>query len=218
VSRSFDNVDFKLAEADFFLGKVRTSALNPFECNCYFSAFLSAARSVTFAVQAVMAKIEGFPEWYTKQQELLRTSATAQMFKELRNISMKTGQLPIQGGAYIGGKASIFLELPHGSSPFTRVDAAEAATEYMCRVVELVYRCYVDFGPAVDTEQHYSAENLARIGRTIDDVDEELFGVRGWTAGIPDAERLRLLRRSLPGCQVDDLFERYLGMSRPRPE
>jgi hypothetical protein len=217
VSRSFDNVDFKLAEADFFLEKVQSSSLELFECNFYFSAFLSAARSVTFALQAVMAEVNGFPNWYAQQQEVLRTSETAQNFKNLRNEALKTGDLPVTGGSFKRGKITLFLTLPDGRSSADQVDAVAAATDYMRRLVKLVFDCYVAFGPVIDPEQHYSAGNLERTGRTIDDVDEELFGIRGWTSGIPDAERLRLLRQSLPGCRIDHLFERYLGESRPRP-
>ncbi len=217
VSRSFDNVDFKLAEADFFLQKIQSSSLELFECNFHFSAFLSAARSVTFALQAVMTEVDGFADWYEQQQEVLRTSETALRFKNLRNECLKTGDLPVTGGSFNRGKVTLFLTLPDGRSSADQVDAIAAATDYMRRLVKLVFECYAAFGPVIDAEQHYSAKNLKRTGRTIDDVDEELFGIRGWTSGVQDAERLRLLRQSQPGCRVDYLFERYLGQKRPRP-
>lgn len=217
MSRSFDNVDFKLAEADFFLEKIQSSALELFECNFYFSAFLSAARSVTFALQAVMAEVDGFPDWYAKQQEVLRTSETARRFKNLRNEALKTGDLTVTGGSFKRGKVTLFVTLPDGRSSADQVDAVAAATDYLRRLVKLVFECYIAFGPVIDPEQHYSTENLKQTGRTVDDVDEELFGIRGWTSGVQDAERLRLLRQSQPGCRVDYLFERYLGQERPRP-
>jgi len=53
VAKSFDLVDEKLAEADFFLEKLRDSSTDFFAARCYFSAFVSPSRSVTFALQGV---------------------------------------------------------------------------------------------------------------------------------------------------------------------
>ena len=130
---------------------------------------------------------------------------------------MKTGDLPVTGGSFKRGKVTLFVTLPDGRSSAGQVDAVAAATHYMRRIVKRVFECYIAFGAVIDPEQHYSAENLERTGGTIDDGDEELFGIRGWISGIPDAGRLRLLRQSLPGCRIDYLFERYPGESRPKP-
>jgi hypothetical protein len=64
----------------------------------YLSAFVSAARSVTFALQAVMSKYPGFGEWYPSRRDHLAQSALARFFVTLRNHAQKVGTLPIQGG------------------------------------------------------------------------------------------------------------------------
>ena len=68
---SFDWVDEKLFESDFFLTKLEETAYNFSAARYYFSAFTSAARSVTFALQKVMKRIPGFDEWYLKKKVLL---------------------------------------------------------------------------------------------------------------------------------------------------
>ena len=59
MSRSFGLVDDKLAEAAFFFERLE-STQNMFEARCYLSAFASASRSVTFAMQASLVGVEGF--------------------------------------------------------------------------------------------------------------------------------------------------------------
>lgn len=56
--RTFDHVDDKLIEADFFINKMSEEEIGWFEMRCYFSAFVSSARSVTFALQASMNGIK----------------------------------------------------------------------------------------------------------------------------------------------------------------
>ena len=50
--RSFSPVDEKLEEADFFLEGMAASEKSWLRTRFLFSAFVSAARSVTFALQA----------------------------------------------------------------------------------------------------------------------------------------------------------------------
>ncbi|HVW79032.1 MAG TPA: hypothetical protein VHB45_15565 [Alloacidobacterium sp.] len=98
MARSFDCVDFKLAEADFFLEHLKTCTNPLWGVNFYFSAFVSAARSVTFALQAVMDGQPGFAEWYAKKQDEMRADPICRFFVGYRNEVLKTGELPITGG------------------------------------------------------------------------------------------------------------------------
>jgi uroporphyrinogen-III synthase len=43
-----------VAEADFFLKKLKEAGFDLFAVRCYTNAFTTAARSVTYAIQAVM--------------------------------------------------------------------------------------------------------------------------------------------------------------------
>lgn len=95
-NRSFDCVDFKLAEADFFFEKLKAADFS--ELNFYFSAFVSASRSVSFALQAVMDGVEGFDHWYSNRQEEMRNDPVCRFFVAYRNETQKTGERAIYGG------------------------------------------------------------------------------------------------------------------------
>ena|SRR5215207_5807717 len=77
MPRSFGLVDDKVLEADFFLNQLAAAGLNFFAARCYFSAFVSSARTVTFALQASMTGIDGFDTWYAAQQSALRMNVLA---------------------------------------------------------------------------------------------------------------------------------------------
>jgi hypothetical protein len=242
MSRSFDCVDFKLAEADFFLERMKSCTLSIWEVNFYFSAFVSAARSVTFALQAVMDGQPGFAEWYSKKQSEMRGDPVCRFFVTYRNEVLKTGELPIVGGYMTPsnckpGKFEIKHRFsrsmmsgnklqPLGRTEFIQraisdhdggtceeePDAVASCCEYMQKVAALVASCYTDFGPIIDPDQHYTLDNLRKINKSVEDVEEELGFPRGWTAIGEDTneeERLRALRTQIPRSGIKHLFEKY---------
>jgi len=64
MAKSFGIVEDKLREAEFFLTKLRESNRFEYESRYYFSAFISAARSVTMVLQKTMKDVDGFTSWY----------------------------------------------------------------------------------------------------------------------------------------------------------
>jgi hypothetical protein len=99
MSRSFGLVDEKLAEANFFLEKLAGAGTNFFETRCYFSAFVAAARSVTFSLQAVMADIDGFRDWYADKQDTLRMDELPRFFHIARTQLQHLGISPVNAGS-----------------------------------------------------------------------------------------------------------------------
>jgi hypothetical protein len=99
VERVLDLIKHEVAEADFFLNSMRDSGFNIFGFHCYFSAFMSASRSITFALQAVMSGTPGFAEWYEIARQPLVEDSRARFFVQLRNIATKTGELGVTGGS-----------------------------------------------------------------------------------------------------------------------
>jgi hypothetical protein len=87
--RSFGIVESKLFESDFFLEKLETASLP--EAEYYLSAFLSATRAVTFALQASLDDHPRFRSWYSHEQECLQKDETALWAKRARNASQKEG-------------------------------------------------------------------------------------------------------------------------------
>ena len=66
MATSFGIVEEKLFEADFFLEKLKSCVgeVKFQEARFYMSAFIAAARSVTFTLQKSLNGIEGFEDWY----------------------------------------------------------------------------------------------------------------------------------------------------------
>src|ERR1035438_1129679 len=72
MAQSFGVVEGKLCEAEFFLSQFSGSSRFSFDAQCYFSAFVSAARSVTLALQATMSGTADFDQWYQAAQARLK--------------------------------------------------------------------------------------------------------------------------------------------------
>jgi hypothetical protein len=223
MARSFDLVDDKLYEADFFQEKLVATDRNLIEARYYFSAFVAAARSVTFALQAVMSGIEGFDDWYRTKQEVLKGDKTAKFFHKARTESQHIGVNPLNGDirSFIESRGSSkrYFFSVNGIGPIPNApdgDAVAACREYLVSLVALIFECYEQFGSVIDPDKYYTLQNLERLGLSIEDVEESLGFLRGWTyvsAGY-DEERVKALRRSVPGTQIDGLFVKYLKWNR----
>ena len=81
---TWDTVDGKLAEAEFFLQRMATARHDTFEFGCYLSAFLSAARTATLAMQR-FSHAPGLDEGYQPHQERLKADSLAKFMLEARN-------------------------------------------------------------------------------------------------------------------------------------
>jgi len=233
MARSFGLVEDKVYETDFFLEKLKETE-NRFEASCYLSAFVSAARSITFALQASMSDVAGFSEWYQNKQESMRHNTLAKFFVTARNESQKLGIYHIDSGVSYreidGTRRTKFFfrnlsrkidnprehTIKHDLTEDVQEeeDIATLCERYLTMLVELIYDCFKTFGPIIDPAQYYTPENLNRIGKSIEDVEVELGFPRGWTKSIPDEERTRLLRESEPDSYIDDILIKYLKKDR----
>src|SRR4051812_8109821 len=94
----------KIFEASYHLGRAEEdakrwaqregAAVQRFRYS--FSAFVSSARSATFALHKEFCGRPGFDEWYTEVQQRLRDDPDAKRFRTLRNIIEKEGnRLPL---------------------------------------------------------------------------------------------------------------------------
>ncbi len=221
MSKSFELVDHKVAEADFFIEKLCEAGLDLFSARCYFNAFVSASRSITFSLQAVMKDISGFNDWYQEVQDSLQNNQLARFFVRARNVTQKVGGHPVNGGyvkAHDGSSSLVFTssqEFPHVPSQ----DVASACKDYLSFLVDIILVCYEKFGKIIDPEMYYTEEAFAERGLTIDDADEEAFGFRGWTQApdVPTEARWQMIRDYMTGCEIDHLFEKYTKRNRPKP-
>jgi len=232
MARSFGIVEDKLREAEFFLSQLRESRPFSFEANCYFSAFVSAGRSVTLSMQASMKGMHGFEDWYYRAQKQLMTDPMAPFFLEIRNEVVHTGANPLNHvplehlSEYLarqlhGNNLDHILLLPNAQSQDSTVlaNAVWACEQYFTSLVTVVYECYSAFKTIVDPRWYLTEANFSATGKTFEDALVELGFPPNWAEKIPiDSQAWRILRLQQPPCLLNDLFERFLGKRIPDPD
>ncbi|HTL67242.1 MAG TPA: hypothetical protein VL200_06250 [Lacunisphaera sp.] len=230
-------MDHKVAEAEFFLNMMWGRNSEHPQIDFLLSAYVSAARSITFALKAVLRETPGFAEWYAVREGQLRANALAKYFLELRNVMQKTGAMVVNRSASRDQLARILTRQLSGQRrtwfgesgekglpPAPDMEVPAAALQHFRTLLEIVYDCYVDFGPLIDPQQYYTPEHFSKIGRTIEDAEEALGYPRGWTSlGKRDtleyiAHRFEMLRRHAAGTGgLNEIFARHLGRTTPAP-
>lgn len=78
----------KLNEAYYFFERMSKNQNNPDLFRYNLSAFLAAARSVTFFVQEEYSKVNGFQEWYSTQRKLMGSDELMKTLKDKRDITI----------------------------------------------------------------------------------------------------------------------------------
>lgn len=217
--RPFSLVTAKLAEARFFCENVETAGTNVFEARCYFSAFVSAGRSVTFVLQAVLKKAPGFDAWWKERQRALADDPLCRYFVDRRNEALKTGETRINSGS-VQPDASGTPVVRHFFSSGLEAepidtDVAVACRRYLAGLEAIVADAQERFPRISDPDWYYRSENLAESGLTVEDL-EELVGLpRGWTSGIPIEERLAALRDGTSPIAAEAIGRAILDLDTP---
>lgn len=225
MATSFGVVEDKLREAGFFFDKLRDTRRLSFEASCYFSAFVSATRSVTLAMQASLKGVPGFEDWYESARKQLKIDPLAPFFVEIRNEVLHTGANPLNrvpldhlreelARQLRGDRREHVLVFPGAQQPDSTVlvDAVEACEQYFSTLVSVVYDCYSAFKTVVDGRWYFTEANFNSLGKSFEDALGELGFPKTWAEGIPvGPEAWRVLRSQQPFCLVNDLFDSYLG-------
>jgi hypothetical protein len=232
MSQSFGIVEEKPREAGFFLDSLEASGCFSLEARFYFSAFISAARSITLALQATLDDADGFNAWYEQAQAGLKLDPLARYFVEIRNDSVHKGLNPLDRVTVEHLRESLLHQLRRTNPPHviilpdaatgkgtTLADAVRASSEYFKSLVELIFDCYERFKCVVDPRWYFTSENFVAKGRTIEDALEELGFPRAWLPGaVSETEGWRVLRAQQPPCLINDIFLRYVGRTITDPD
>ena len=223
MSRSFGLVDYKVQEAEYFLLELKRlgKGLEFHGIQFCASAFVSAARSVTFAMQASLKGNDRFDAWYAKKQKGLKENALARFFHDFRNVTQHIGANVVGGGAHGSDGTFHFFVACQDLPTVPDQDVLSACEEYFVLVLQLVYDCYVEMGSIVNGQLYFTEEHFASVGKSIEDAEEELGFPRGYTdIGKPELHlyRWEMLRRQADGCLIDRQFARWLGQQVPGPE
>jgi hypothetical protein len=229
MARSFGIVENKLREAEFFLDLLRDTTPPCFEADCYFSAFVSASRSVTFSLQATLKKVPGFDAWYSTAQQKLKNDRLAPLFVEIRNEVVHVGDNPINRVSFehlkehlsqqMNGRNPHVLVLPDSNSPSGSklVDAVAVSTDFFESLVDVVFDCYAQFRTVVDPQWYFTEENFAASGRTLRDAIVELGFPENWFDGLRTDDAWRTIQHQQSSCLINDMFDRHLGKTIQSP-
>lgn len=222
MTRSFGLVEEKLREAEYFLDLLSRASRHSQDAKFCFSAFVSASRSVTFALQACLNGINGFADWYATAQAELKSDPLAPHFVEFRNIVQKTGENPIGrvGHAHLRQYLAAQMDgtapkhvLVHPQTE-ELVDAVEVCTSYLTSVTRIVFDCYVRFRTLVDPQWYFTHGAFMSSGMTFVDALKEMGYPPSWADAAPEgADHWRLLSRLQPSCAINDLFQARLGQT-----
>lgn len=99
---TWPNTEHKLAEAEFFLRQLEASHKAHSAFDFYLSAFISAARSVTWIMRAECSKKPGWKEWFKAQEPDREGNKLLKAFTKIRNESQK--QRPRPSTIYVLGR------------------------------------------------------------------------------------------------------------------
>ncbi|MCB9826674.1 hypothetical protein H6804_00135 [Candidatus Nomurabacteria bacterium] len=226
MSKSFGIVEYKLTETEFFLDKIintEKKQINWHEMNFYFSAFLTSARSITFAIQVSINGDQDLIENYKEEQDKLKQNPEARFFVEARNLSEKVGYYPIRNGCSKinddGEREMLWyfdIWNEHALNYMPDEDVITVSKRFFVTLLKMVQSFYVRCGDIIDSEKYYTLENLQQKGISIEDVEEELGFPRGWAKleGVSDKERINQIRDSQRVETPDWIFDKYLRQNR----
>lgn len=235
---SFQLVENKIYEAHFFLEKINECNKNQYleQCNYYLSAFVSSARSITFALQKCMKDVSDFNEWYKDIRILLFETKIARFFVDARNKSEKEG-ITLVGS---GSKSGLYFQDIYFEGDYTDYDYREhvmrlikenfgelviednqtmknktvydLCREYLTLLLRIVFWCFQRYGDFIDPAKYYTLSTMKRHGKTIEDYEEELGYPRGWTdIPLEESKRMRILNEMVPKSEVFLVLCEYLG-------
>lgn len=221
MRKTFDTVEDKIAEAEFFLRKMSKLDFDIFEFNCYFSAFLSATRTTTLALQQ-FKHLPGFEEWYPKQQAKLKSNKLAKIFLKIRNEHVHGGPAPISSASIKQGKTSYYLDKRYftESDDCQDQDVLSLSREYFILLLKIIYDCYVTLGVHINPYQYFTKEHFASLGKNIECAECEVWGFPRTSLieeGYTEDDRWDCLRGKVKECKINYLFYSYLDKVTPQP-
>lgn len=216
MARSVSIIDYKVKQADFFLGRLEESGYDFFAAQCFADAFASACRSITFSIQAVCKELTGFDSWYADEQVRLKTNPLSIFFNNYRSANIHVGGTAVLAGEVRHGEARFFFRPSPDLPTVPELDVVSACQVHFKDVVELVFRLYVRFPTELDDRWHYTKHHFSSRRLSIEDAEVALGYPRGWTriSGSEEEldERWRLLRYSeTRGPEIQDIFHKYLA-------
>lgn len=126
------NAEQKLNEAKYFLKQTGITSNDSEEFSYNLSAFLSAARSVTWCLQKEFSKHPKFADWYNRKQEEMRHDKLMNFFNKKRNFVLKEKLPDLRRGTKVStnllpsllftDSVTIKISEPEGSTKVEKIE------------------------------------------------------------------------------------------------
>jgi len=120
-----DMTQLKLDEARFFLEHLAPNYGEERKFDFFLSAFISAARSVTWVMRSEYAEVEGWPTWFESIAPSEEETALLKGTTQVRNRAQKSSPLRTMTRLKIGGLAIPEAELPRLELALTKSPTAQ---------------------------------------------------------------------------------------------
>jgi hypothetical protein len=223
MSRSVSIIDYKVQQADFFLGKLEGCGFEFFAAQCYADAFVSACRSITFSIQAVCNEVPEFESWYLEEQNSMKANGLCVFFNNYRTASIHVGQTPVLAGTRKQGDSRFYFMPTQDILNVPELDVVSACRTYFKFVVDLVFRLYVRFPSDLDDRWHYTKRHFDSKGLSIEDALVSLGYPKGWAPSHSSEKELddqwRVLRKTnTVGPVIQEIFHKYLNRGVEGPD
>lgn len=128
----------KFREAEHFLAQMNECFEQDDEFRFSLSAYVSAARSITFWMQKQYDHVPGFRQWYSERQTEMRADLELRYLKELRNKEVKTERTGL--GATRQGTLTVHAVIASPAPVAEQPKVAPEAQEHTASGVRTVRR------------------------------------------------------------------------------
>lgn len=229
MARSISIVEYKVQQAHFFLEQLEVSELKFFAAQCFTDAFASACRSITFSMQAVINDVPGFRDWYSPRMEAMKQDRISAFFNAYRTASIHIGDTVVRGGASFRGadgkhqRLYFFAAIPDVRQ-IPSEDVLSVCKSHFINLLSLTYDALSTFLYELDDRWYFTEEHFRKMGKSLEDAIAEVGLPQDWAAAaaaaaLPDTAKWRVLRSAQTiGCQLNDLFARYLNKTIQGPD
>ena len=199
----------KLQEAEYFLGALVLT--NGLEFQFNLNAFLSACRSVTFALQKSMSGVRGFEVWYQARRAEMKADPALGFFLELRNICQHEGPVSYVGGSMLGTDQWSYRFAGNREAvpaALTGTDVGAACADHLAKLAVLLQGFAEVFPFASCPASAICLAGMESLGFTLADVGQAIgLPAAYMEAGpeIPVSEKLRIIAKEFEPLDVDTL-------------
>lgn len=226
ANKYFNLVTGKIDESIYFFERMEenNNPLFVFKIRLYLSAFLSATRSITFAMQYFIKGNSEMEKIYSSIQSDLKKDEDAKYFVEARNDSQKTGYYPIKNAGIIStnkdGKTLFNFEFDKDYWR-NKIDVPEGdmlliCRKYLSKLLISSTRFYTNFGEEIDNYYYLSSQKLLNSKiefpiRIDGEIIEELEVVEFSGNKI---EQVRYIQNKSIVKHLDRPYFKYIGVDR----